>query len=97
MMKRLMLAAAISLVLSTGSHSVERVPTYGDVADITDLQGVAAGEAEKALKDRGYERVYNSLPTSLWWNNSTKTCASITMTGGSVTYVEVAPAGDCSR
>jgi len=96
-MKRLMLAATISLVLSTGGHSLERVPTYGDVSDITDLQGVAADEAETALKERGYERVLNSVPTSMWWNNSTKTCASITMTGGSVTSVEVAAASDCSR
>jgi hypothetical protein len=67
------------------------------VSDITDLRGVPAGEAEAALGNRGYRRVINSVPVSIWWNASTNTCASITMTGGAVTYVESAPATDCSR
>ncbi len=92
-MKRLIYLALAPLLLA----ACQSVPTYGNVSDITDLNGVAQAPAFSAMRSRGYERVVNFGQTSVWWNSSTSTCAQITVTGGGVSDVQSVPASDCSR
>jgi len=93
-MKRL---AGIVLVPLLLSACQSQIPTYGNVSDITNLNGVAAAPAEAALRNRGYQRVINFGQTSYWWNAGTNTCAQIVMTGGGVSDVQSVPASECSR
>ncbi len=92
-MKRLLYLALAPLLFS----ACQSVPTYGNVSDITNLNGVAQAPAFAALRDRGYQRVINFGQTSVWWNSTTSTCAQITVTGGGVSDVQSVPASDCSR
>jgi len=95
-MKRLPFIVLFPLLLAT-CQSTGQIPTYGNVSDITNLYGVEFDRAQAALRDRGYQRIVNRFPTSLWWNARTTTCATITISGGKVTYVDLVPASACSR
>lgn len=93
-MKRLTSIALLPLLLSACQTGI---PTYGNVSDITNLNGVRAAPAQTALRDRGYQRVMNFGQTSYWWNSTTNTCALIEITGGGVSNVQSVPASECSR
>jgi hypothetical protein len=95
-MKRLLSIALFPLLLSA-CQSDGQIPTYGNVSDITNLYGVEVDRARAALGDRGYQRIINRFPTSIWWNARTTTCATITISGGKVSYVDLVPASTCSR
>ena len=96
-MKRLISMVLVTLLLSASASSALGAQPYGDVGDIVDLQGIPADQAETELANRGYKRVINGVPVSYWWNESTKTCAEILMTGGSVTEIESATLSSCGR
>lgn len=87
----------ISLIVSVSASSAFGAEPYGNVSDIVDLNGVPAELAERDLNDRGYRRVFFEGITSNWWNEDTKTCAQITMTGGNVSDVESVPLTACGR
>ena len=96
-MNRLRHIIPVTLILSAWASAGLAAQPYGDVSDIVDLNGVKAEQAEKELGERGYRRVFFEGVTSNWWNEETKTCAQITMTGGGVSDVESVPLTTCGR
>jgi hypothetical protein len=96
-MKRLTTYSLVLLLLSAPASPVFGAQPYGDVSDIVDLQGVPAEQAETELANRGYTRVIREAELTYWWNEKTRTCAGILMTGGSVTEVESVQLSFCDR
>ena len=96
-MNRLRHIIPVTLILSAWASAGLAAQPYGDVSDIVDLNGVKAEQAEKELGERGYRRVFFEGVTSNWWNEETKTCAQIPMTGGGVSDVESVPLTTCGR
>jgi hypothetical protein len=95
-MKGLITFSLVSLLLSTLVSSVF-AQSNGDVSDIVNLRGVPSSEAETELNDRGYKVADREGQASYWWNEKTKTCAAIVMTGGSVTDIASIGSGYCGK
>jgi hypothetical protein len=96
-MKCLKYTIPMALLLSVWATAGLAAQPYGDVSDIVDLQGVPAEQAETELANRGYKRVIREAEITYWWNEKTRTCAGILMTGGSVTEVESVQLSSCDR
>ena len=82
--------AVLTLAMSTAAGA-QSVP------DLADLMSARGSSAESEMTAKGYTFVKNWGAAALWWNERTKTCASVLVDQGRVSSIEKAGARDCGH
>lgn len=67
------------------------------VRGLGDLIGARGSSAESELRSKGYTLAGNMGAAALWWNATTKTCASVLVENGRIDSIEPASARDCGH
>lgn len=93
-MKRVSAIRGLAIAVTLGIASGASAQT---VAGLGDLVGARGSSAESELESRGYKFATNLGSAALWWNASTKTCASVAVDQGRVQSIQTASASDCGK
>jgi hypothetical protein len=93
-MKRVSATHGLAVAAVVGFAAVASAQT---VPGLGDLVGARGSSAESELQARGYEFATNLGSAALWWNASTKTCASVAVDQGRVQSIQTASASDCGK
>jgi hypothetical protein len=88
------LVSAAMLYSPIASVNVAHAQT---VSGLGDLIGARGSSAESELEARGYKFAKNLGSAALWWNDRTRTCASVAVDNGRVQSIQSASAGDCGK
>jgi hypothetical protein len=88
------LVSAVMLSMPIATVDVAHAQT---VSGLGDLIGARGSSAESELEARGYKFAKNLGSAALWWNDRSKTCASVAVDNGRVQSIQTASASDCGK